>query len=83
MTVEVGMAVGQEVGSSVSLVSIGGSDVHTAQLSAGLKAAGVDVENAPKGNVASFAMANAAGYAEQKTGGAQMSVGMKMEQSLG
>ena len=64
MSVEIGMAIGQEVGSHVSLVSVGGSDAHRAQLSAGLAAAGVQVDNAPKGNIADFAMANARGYAD-------------------
>ena len=62
MTVEIGDAIGLEVGSSVELVSVGGNDAHRAQLSAGLAAAGVEVTNAPKGNVADFAMANATGY---------------------
>lgn len=64
MSLEIGMAIGQEVGSHVSLVSVGGSDAHRAQLSAGLSAAGVHVDNAPKGHVAEFAMANAKGYAD-------------------
>lgn len=63
MSVEIGTAIGQEVGFNVNLVSIGGSEAHKAQLSAGLAAAGVTVDNAPKGNVADFAMANARGYA--------------------
>ncbi len=62
MTVEIGDAIGQEVGSKVELFSVGGSDAHRAQLSAGLKAAGLAVEKAPQGPVAAFAMANAAGY---------------------
>lgn len=64
MSVEIGMAIGHEVGSNVSLFSVGGSDAHISQLSAGLAAAGVAVDNAPKGNVADFALANARGYSE-------------------
>lgn len=83
MTTEIGMAIGLEVGSNVELVSIGGSDAHRAQLSAGLKAAGVEVSNAPKGNVADFAMANAVGYSAPKIDASQPAVGMKMEQGFG
>lgn len=83
MTTEVGMAIGLEVGSNVELVSVGGSDAHRAQLSAGLKAAGVEVANAPKGNVADFAMANAVGYSAPKVDAPQPSVGLKMEKSFG
>lgn len=83
MSIEIGAAIGQEVGSSVELVSIGGSDAHRAQLSAGLKAAGVTVENAPKGNVADFAMANATGYATPKAEATQPSPGLKLGQNLG
>ena len=83
MSIEIGMAIGQEVGSSVELFSIGGSDAHRAQLSAGLEAAGVTVVNAPKGHVADFAMANAVGYATPKAETSQPSPALKLGQSLG
>ena len=83
MSTEIGTAIGLEVGSNVELVSIGGSDAHRARLSAGLKAAGLTVDNAPKGNVADFAMANAVGYAAPKAEVSQLSMGMKLGQNLG
>lgn len=63
--INIGDAIGSVVGSSVQMVSIGGSASHQAQVSAGLKAAGVGVINAATGPLASFAMANAAGYTEK------------------
>lgn len=83
MTVEIGTAIGQEVGSSVELVSIGGSDAHRAQLTAGLKAAGVTVENAPKGYAMDFAQANASGYAVQQSVSVGQAPAAKLAQNLG
>ena len=82
MSVEIGTAIGQEVGSSVELVSIGGSDAHRAQLTAGLKAAGVTVENAPKGHGMDFAQANASGFAVQ-TASVTQAPAVKLAQNLG
>jgi|GEM_PF-5844437 len=61
MSITLGMLTQEVVGSHVELVS-SGSSAHQAQLCAGLEANGIKVDNAPKGNMADFAMANAKGY---------------------
>lgn len=82
MSVEIGTAIGQEVGFNVNLISVGGSDAHIAQLSAGLSAAGVTVENAPRGRIADFALANAAGYAEPSGSSAQPAMALTMSNKM-
>lgn len=57
MSVEIGTAIGKEVGSSVELFSVGGSKEHSLQLSEELAAAGVTVTNAPKGLFKDFTRA--------------------------
>jgi len=57
MSVEIGTAIGKEVGSSVELFSVGGSKEHSLQLSKELAAAGVTVTNAPKGLFKDFTRA--------------------------
>lgn len=57
MTVKIGTAIGQEVGSSVELFSVGGSKERSLQLSEELAAAGVLVKNADKGLFKDFTMA--------------------------
>lgn len=79
--INIGDAIGSVVGASVEMVSIGGTASHQAQLSAGLKAAGVEVINAATGPMASFAMANAAGYAEKAPD--SKAPGAKLDQKFG
>lgn len=79
--INIGDAIGSVVGASAEMVSIGGNISHQAQIAAGLKAAGVEIINAPIGNVANFAMANAAGYAEKAP--ESKAPGAKLDQQLG
>lgn len=65
--IQVGDAISLVVGTNAEIFSIGATQSHVAQLSAGLKVNGVNVTNAPEGHIANFALANALGYAPTPT----------------
>ena len=85
--VEVGMAIGEAVGSNAELFPSGGKreGASLKQVAAGISANGVKIyEGAPTGWTADFAMGDAKGFvAQAKTETPQISAGLKIEQSFG